>query len=132
MIFMDIKEIRRAKLRELVARFGTLKRLAYEIAPRDKYLDRYLSQILNETRGMGDRLARKIEDSVGEERGWMDRMASSSRQNNELLQIWSQFPAEEQLRILEELRIRLRVLKDKSVIRESVAMTRGRQTRTPS
>lgn len=122
---MNVRSARRIRLTQLKEEHKTLKELAdrivaHAVSSGDKkaarqsgYLDRYLSQIYTGHRGMGGRLARKIEAAFQKQEGWMDHVGASSAQANELLHIWAQFPEPEQERILEELRIRLRVMKDK-------------------
>jgi len=70
------KELRLENLRALVAEFRT----AEAVAQRAETNAMYLSQILNgaksstgNTRGVGDKLARKLEQGCGKEEGWMDR-----------------------------------------------------------
>lgn len=71
-----VKELRLENLRALVAEFKT----ADAVAQRAQTAPMYLSQILNgaksstgNARGIGDKLARKLEDGCGKELGWMDR-----------------------------------------------------------
>lgn len=71
-----VKELRIQNLRALVAEFKT----ADAVAQRAQTAPMYLSQILNgaksstgNTRGIGDKLARKLEEGCGKEVGWMDR-----------------------------------------------------------
>jgi len=71
-----VKELRLANLRSLVAEFKT----ADAVAQRAQTAPMYLSQILNgaksstgNARGIGDKLARKLEEGCGKEVGWMDR-----------------------------------------------------------
>lgn len=70
------KELRLENLRALVAEFKT----AEAVAQRAETNAMYLSQILNgaksstgNARGVGDKLARKLEQGCGKEEGWMDR-----------------------------------------------------------
>lgn len=124
--YMRTKEIRRLRLLELHKNYSYREIAETVIAhkkrygtytPKGKkdYLDRYLSQLGAETdgRGMGAQLASDIEDAYGKPKGWMDRLGASSAEVNELLDIWKQFPEEEQQRILYELTYRLRALKEK-------------------
>lgn len=113
---MTTKEARRLRLLELLRTDGTLRAIARKISPGSKYLDRYLSQIKTGTREMGDELAADFEKVYGKPKGWMDHVGSSSVEASELLHVWSQFVPEEQERIVEELRIRLRVMRDKEAI----------------
>lgn len=70
------KELRLENLRALVAEFKT----ADAVAQRAATAPMYLSQILNgaksstgRARGVGDTLARKLEQGCGKEMGWMDK-----------------------------------------------------------
>lgn len=107
---MNVKEARRLRLEELKNEAGTLREIARRVNPGAKYLDRYLSEIRNGTREMGDALARDIEKAFTKPNGWMDQMGVSSPETGELLHIWSQFPPEEQQKILYELKIRLEAI----------------------
>lgn len=71
-----VKELRLENLRALVAEFKT----AEAVAQRAGTAAMYLSQILNSAksstgtvRGVGDKLARRLEEGCGKELGWMDR-----------------------------------------------------------
>jgi phage repressor protein C with HTH and peptisase S24 domain len=75
------KELRLENLRALVAEFKTADAVA-KLADTNAM---YLSQILNgakssagNARGVGDKLARKLEEGCGKEIGWMDRPHSAS------------------------------------------------------
>lgn len=75
------KELRLENLRALVAEFKT----AEAVAQRAETNAMYLSQILNgaksstgNARGVGDKLARKLEQGCGKEEGWMDRPHSAA------------------------------------------------------
>lgn len=79
-------DIRRENLAVLVARFGGTEALVANAATRGVELDAvYLSQIKNRAidkksgkpRQMGDPLARKIEEGLAMERGWMDNVHES-------------------------------------------------------
>jgi hypothetical protein len=70
------KELRLENLRALVAEFKT----ADAVAQRAGTAPMYLSQILNgaksstgKARGVGDALARRLEEGCGKEVGWMDK-----------------------------------------------------------
>ena len=118
MIAMNVKEARRLRLLELIRTEGTLRAVAQKVRPGYKYFDRYLSQVKTATRGMGDKIASRFEKAYHKPNGWMDYVGSSSIEANELLHAWSQFPPEEQERIVEELKIRLRVRRDKESIKD--------------
>lgn len=133
MIFdMNVKETRKRRLVELTKIKGTLQEVAAHVIasektlgkgkalPKSKYLDRYLSNINTGIRGMGSRFARRLEVAFGKPEGWMDRMGATSAESNDLLSVWGQFPEEEQHRIVEELKIRLRVIKNKTFIIQEV------------
>lgn len=119
-LVMNVKDARRARLRELLDKEGTLRNIARTVSPGKKYLDRYLGQIINGDRDMGDPLARDFEAAYRKHEGWMDHVGASSKESGELLHIWGQFPEAEQHRILEELKIRLRVIKDNSFISQDL------------
>jgi hypothetical protein len=78
---MDIKEIRRANLDVLKAEarsFQAIEKAMLDRFPGDpqKGPPRYantLSQVRN-GKPMGDKLARKIEEAMGKDRGWMDTL----------------------------------------------------------
>ena len=114
---MTTKESRRLRLLELLRTEGTLKAIAHRISPVSKYLDRYLSQIKTGIREMCDDLAADIEKTYRKPKGWMDHVGTSSIEASELLNVWSQFESAEQERIVEELRIRLRVIKDREAMK---------------
>lgn len=61
-------QIRREKLLELIAEYGNIERVA---ALADQSAS-YLSQVKNQTRNMGNRVARSIEMGLGLPEGWMD------------------------------------------------------------
>lgn len=65
---MDSRQIRRENLTRLIAQYGTIEALASAANASAKYL----SQIKNDTRGMGARTARKLEASLGLPAGWFD------------------------------------------------------------
>ena len=76
------KELRLQNLRALVAEFKTAEAVA-QMADTNAM---YLSQILNgakssagNARGVGDKLARKLEEGCGKEVGWMDRPHDAAR-----------------------------------------------------
>ena len=67
---MDIKEIREKNMLLLAAEAGSIK----ELAKRADTAENYLYQVRSNTnkRGMGDRVARKLERAMGREYGWID------------------------------------------------------------
>lgn len=69
---MENKEIRRANMLALADQNGGLQGLA----DKTKTDAKYLSQVKNrwQGRGMGDDVARRIEEELGKERGWMDTL----------------------------------------------------------
>ena len=78
---MDISEIRRSNLHTLVLRYGGQAKLG-ELIDTDPA---YISQILSpRTRAnMGNRFARKVEDMLNLERGWMDQPHETDAAINE-------------------------------------------------
>lgn len=82
---MDINEIRRANLRLLLARYPTIRAFA-EAADTDPA---YVSQILSDKtkRSLGNELARKIENNLGLNHGWMDsiKLAEPERLSDAIL-----------------------------------------------
>jgi transcriptional regulator with XRE-family HTH domain len=77
---MEIQEIRRRKLLALRAEYKTFEALEDKTGVAASYL----SQIKNGTRNMGNRVARKIELKIGQQRGWMDRADETSLPQDEL------------------------------------------------
>ena len=76
MLNMDINQIRKANLVALIGRFKTRREFADAVGTAPAYI----SQIMTNTqtpsgkeRGLGDELARKIEEHLELDRGWMDR-----------------------------------------------------------
>lgn len=71
---MENKEIRRLNMLELAEENGGLQGLADKTGTDAKYL----SQVKNrwQGRGMGDDVARRIEERLGKPRGWMDSTRS--------------------------------------------------------
>lgn len=65
---MENKVVRRLNLAALEAKYGTLEAVAEATGTKAAHL----SQIKNGTRGMGDKVARRIEAAIGEGVGWMD------------------------------------------------------------
>lgn len=134
--YMNVKDARRRRLQELKEQFGSLEKLALELnrgkRKPNKYLAQYLSQLHTGTRDIGDKFARRIETALAKAEGWMDHVGASSTEASELLSIWGQFPAEEQTRIIEELKIRLRVIRDKQHIHQALGDRPIRHTKPPS
>jgi hypothetical protein len=65
---MDNKTIRRLNLHGLIDEFGTIEALARATGT----VANYLSQIKGGSREMGDAVARKMEQRMSKEKGWMD------------------------------------------------------------
>ncbi len=68
---MDVREIRLARLLELIGKFGQK-----ELADRVDIDTAYISQIKNPNnpKNMGEKLARRIERALALPTGWMDRL----------------------------------------------------------
>jgi plasmid maintenance system antidote protein VapI len=69
---MENKVVRRLNLAALEKKHGTLEAVAEATGTKAAHL----SQIKNGTRGMGDKVARRIEAAIGEGAGWMDLIHS--------------------------------------------------------
>jgi SOS-response transcriptional repressor LexA len=70
------KELRIENLRALVAEFKTADQVAKLAGTAPMYLSQILNGVKSKTgtaRGVGDALARKLEEGCGKEVGWMDR-----------------------------------------------------------
>lgn len=67
---MDIKEIRRINLNNLLKDYRTVR----EFATLTGSSEVHISQMKTGSRSMGDVVARRIEASVGKEHGWMDSL----------------------------------------------------------
>ncbi len=65
---MTNKELRRKKLADLIAEYGSQKAFGDAVG-KDPAM---FSQILNGTRNLGDKLALDLEEKLGKPRGWMD------------------------------------------------------------
>lgn len=65
---MDITAIRRTNLCMLIEAAGSIRVLADKVGTAPNYL----SEIKNHERNMGNKLARKIEQMLGKQDGWMD------------------------------------------------------------
>lgn len=65
---MTNKELRRKKLADLIAEYGSQKAFGDAVG-KDPAM---FSQILNGTRNLGDKLTRDLEEKLGKPRGWMD------------------------------------------------------------
>lgn len=65
---MDNKTIRRLNLHGLIDEYGTIEALARATGT----VANYLSQIKGGSREMGDAVARKLEQRMAKEKGWMD------------------------------------------------------------
>ena len=68
---MENKEVRRLALAALEKQYGTLEAVAEATGTNAAHL----SQIKNRTRGMGDKVARRIEAKLGKGTGWLDHFA---------------------------------------------------------
>lgn len=93
---MENKQIRRQNLLALESQFGTLEMLAEETDT----VAGHLSQIKNNTRKMGDKVARRIEDKLDKERGWMDRahgaeLSIEDPMEAQLLRMYRELPNQE-------------------------------------
>ena len=70
------KELRLENLRHLVAEFKTIEAVAQRAGTAPVYLSQILNGVKSSTgtaRGVGDSLARKLENGCDKEVGWMDR-----------------------------------------------------------
>jgi hypothetical protein len=65
---MDIKEIRRINLNNLLKDYRTVR----EFATLTGSSEVHISQMKTGSRAMGDAVARRIETTLGKEHGWMD------------------------------------------------------------
>lgn len=77
---MDIAEIRRRNLRLLIDQqfAGVAAELARLLGKQPSELSRIFSSIPAHRRNIGSRLARTIEQAVGKENGWMDRVQTGT------------------------------------------------------
>jgi hypothetical protein len=69
---MENKAIRRANLTALIAEFGSAQALADKIDTDATYVRNLRNAV--DKRGIGDRLARRIEEKLGKPAGWMDTL----------------------------------------------------------
>lgn len=67
---MDVYEIRRKRLNELVKEFGTQTALAEKVGVEQNYISRCLSGAKN----IGEDFAAKLEAATGKSAGWMSRL----------------------------------------------------------
>lgn len=74
---MDAKEIRAANLRKLITEHGSIANLSQLVDTNPSYISQILSDKHPAT--VGDKLARKIEQSLGKPHGWLDREHSDQR-----------------------------------------------------
>lgn len=92
---VDNKTVRRLNFELLVQEFETIARLA-KLHDLDESL---LSQIRNQNRNIGDRLARKMEANVGKPMGWMDvprfKSPDAAVEYAELIHIYNALPEKE-------------------------------------
>ena len=94
--YMENKDIRRINLAALEAEYKTLENLSNKTGTNPQHL----SQIKNKTRDMGKIVARRIEQALGKERGWMDIIHTDQRTiTNQLtlnlLTLWDMLESQE-------------------------------------
>ncbi|WP_330926316.1 hypothetical protein [Candidatus Sororendozoicomonas aggregata] len=77
---MDINEIRRHNARLLADQFKTLSGFADYIDRSQTYVSRFIGR--NPTKGIGNKIARKIEKSFDKPHGWLDTLHSSLDDND--------------------------------------------------
>lgn len=78
---MDISTIRRSNLRALVLKYGGQAKLGELVDTDPAYISQLLS--LRTRADMGNRFARKVEERLGLERGWMDQPHESLPEIND-------------------------------------------------
>jgi phage repressor protein C with HTH and peptisase S24 domain len=80
---MTNKELRRKKLTDLIAQYGSQKAFGDAVG-KDPAM---FSQILNGTRNLGDKQAIELEVKLGKHRGWFDTpdLSSAGKENAELV-----------------------------------------------
>lgn len=64
---MDVQEIRRKRLRQLVEEYGTQTALADKVGVEQNYI----SRALKGAKGIGEDFAAKLETATGKQTGWM-------------------------------------------------------------
>ena len=86
---MDSKQIRKIRLRQLIAREKAKGKPQVWVAEKVGTNQAYLSQILGkEEREVGDELARKIEKAFKLRHGWMDSLGNEgSEVSSEVMQL---------------------------------------------
>ena len=86
---MDSKQIRKIRLRQLIAREKAKGKPQVWVAEKVGTNPAYLSQILGkEEREVGDELARKIEKAFKLRHGWMDSLGNEgSEVSSEVMQL---------------------------------------------
>jgi transcriptional regulator with XRE-family HTH domain len=67
---MDVKAIRRLRLQQLIAEFGSQTALAEHIGVEQNYI----SRALRGGKGIGEDFAERLEKGTGKEPGWMSRL----------------------------------------------------------
>lgn len=105
---MDIKDIRRANLRRLIAGVGSVKKLAEQSDTNPDWLsalasDRPPTTPAGSPRGVGNKLARKLEMGAGKPQGWMDHVHDLSEEQIMWVDRFSELPSELQEKALEYL-----------------------------
>lgn len=75
---MDIHKIRIENMNLLAAEAGGVKELAEIVGTSANYLSQLKSTTQSETRGMGNRTARKIEKATGKPYGWLDELQTGA------------------------------------------------------
>ena len=109
---MDVYEIRKLRLRELVAEVGSQKQVA-ENADTDA---NNLSAILSDTIGqqMGSDLARRLDHAHGKPTGWMDTAP------DDLGEVFRALPAETRREVIDFMRYKIDRAEEREV-RENLA-----------
>lgn len=87
---MTSKEFRHTHLMRLLGEYGTIEALA-ELSGINP---QYLSQCKNQTRGIGNKTARRLEAAVGWPEGAMDRPPEGADQDSELVYLLNTLPGD--------------------------------------
>ena len=83
---MDIYEIRKSRVEQLLARFNTKKALADAIGREPAYVSFILSNNPTYKKNIGEDLARSIEQKIGLGAGWLDRVEGESGDAEQVLE----------------------------------------------